>query len=272
VLVPWQGYTIIGTQHLPVVRECSQAAVSESMIADFIAEINAALPAAALGREDVVAVQAGLLPVENNGDGHEIRLVPDSLVIDHQDEDGLEGLFSVVGVKYSLARETAERVVNQVARKLGKSELSCQTGATLLPGGSSKTGVAAWRDLPDAHRRDLDEATFRRLIQIYGPETTQLLRYLDENTSWGAPLHDMLAITGLEVIHAVRAEMALHLKDVVLRRHGLILPVKLPADALMSIVDLMSAELGWTERQKQMEIETLLSTAFQTIGEKGESY
>jgi glycerol-3-phosphate dehydrogenase len=57
-----------------------------------------------------------------------------------------------------------------------------------------------------------------------------------------------------EVRHAVRAEMAMHLDDVVLRRTDLGTRGEPPAQAIAAVADLMAAELRWDGARRAAEI------------------
>ncbi|MFN9541686.1 MAG: glycerol-3-phosphate dehydrogenase C-terminal domain-containing protein, partial [Alphaproteobacteria bacterium] len=60
-----------------------------------------------------------------------------------------------------------------------------------------------------------------------------------------------------QVVHAVRSEMACTLDDVVFRRTGLgTLGPPEPA-ALSDIAGLMARELGWSESEKQRQIDSI---------------
>jgi glycerol-3-phosphate dehydrogenase len=108
-LVPWQGVTMLGTSYEP-------AAGPPSDPMAFLAEGQAAFPWAELRREDVALVHEGLVP--GRGDAHGLSTTP--RLHDHGQEDGLAGLVTVQGVKYTTARLVAARAVDLVARRLGR--------------------------------------------------------------------------------------------------------------------------------------------------------
>ena len=76
----------------------------------------------------------------------------------------------------------------------------------------------------DPPRRDLP----RRLIQRYGSEAERVAAYADDDPTLLDPVASDLPVLGVEVVHAVRAEGALDVDDVVERRTRLGL---IPADA-----------------------------------------
>jgi glycerol-3-phosphate dehydrogenase len=95
----------------------------------FLQEAQAAYPWAHLESGDVAVVHRGLVPGHGGADG----LVTRDLLLDHERTDGVAGLISMQGVKYTTARAAAEAAVDLALRRLGRSALACRTATTPLP-------------------------------------------------------------------------------------------------------------------------------------------
>jgi glycerol-3-phosphate dehydrogenase len=160
-LVPWRERTLVGTAYEPEEERTGAHAVRE-----FLAEAQAAFPWAGLGERDLALVHEGLVPGRGRAEG----LDRAARVHDHEAEDGIAGLVSVLGVKYTTARGVAERAVDLALRKLGKAPVACQTGETPLPHARFLEGSLAERtrravedemalSLADVIRRRLDLGT-----------------------------------------------------------------------------------------------------------------
>lgn len=121
-VVPWQGVTMVGTSYEP-----AESPPSDPLA--FLDEAAAAFPWAGLDRRDLALVHEGLVP--GRGDAAGLSTCP--RLHDHEAEDGLPGLVSVQGVKYTTARLVAEQAVDLVARRLGRSLPPCRTARTPLP-------------------------------------------------------------------------------------------------------------------------------------------
>jgi glycerol-3-phosphate dehydrogenase len=130
-VAPWRDWSLIGTWHAHYAGSTPQYQWSEQTIAECLAEVNAAYPGAHLEREDVRQVHMGYLPAEPRR-GDAVRLVRKSMVLDHAARDGVEGLVSAVGVKYTTARHTAEQVVDLALHKLRRPFTACRTAHTQL--------------------------------------------------------------------------------------------------------------------------------------------
>jgi glycerol-3-phosphate dehydrogenase len=121
-LVPWEGRTIAGTSYEP-----AEGAASDPLA--FLDEAAGAFPWAGLSRSDVAVVHEGLVP----GHGGAAGLSTRPRLHDHEAEDGLPGLVTLQGVKYTTARAVAERAVDLVVRRLGRALPPCRTASTPLP-------------------------------------------------------------------------------------------------------------------------------------------
>jgi glycerol-3-phosphate dehydrogenase len=129
--VPWQGHTLFGTWESPTTRLSCDTAVGETDLRAFIAELNDAFPSYRLTRDDVTFVHRGIVPARVRT-GHPPALDGHELVFEHRAE-GLDGLISVAGTKYTTARAVAERIVDRLERLLDVPHCPSQSANTPLP-------------------------------------------------------------------------------------------------------------------------------------------
>jgi len=109
-LVPWEGRLLAGTGQAPWSGDADHVTLAGEHLDAFIADLNRAVPALALRRDEAATVMAGLLPVERPGSSN---LANREMIIDHGNRGGPSGAFSVSGVKLTTARLVAERVLGQ---------------------------------------------------------------------------------------------------------------------------------------------------------------
>jgi glycerol-3-phosphate dehydrogenase len=121
-VVPWDGRTLVGTDYEP-----AEAAPTDPR--SFLAEADRAFPWAGLGDSTVTLVHEGLVP----GQGGAAGLATRPRLIDHEAVDGLPGLVSLQGVKYTTARAVAERAIDLALRRLGRPFVTGRTAVTPLP-------------------------------------------------------------------------------------------------------------------------------------------
>ena len=266
-VTPWRNKSLIGTFQTPYDENPDDIKVSEGDLRQYIQEINAAFPQAAIKRRDVHFMYRGLLPIINErADDGEISLMKHFAINDHMEADDLEGLVSVRGVKYSTARDVAEKVVDLVGMRLGKNSTTCRTANTAVDGGDMdffQAFMARQLEPPASVSPEI----FEHLIRTYGSEYPQILEYCNDNRGLGVPVTTETPVIGAEVLHGVRHEMAQTLADVVFRRTELG-TAGYPGDAcLQTCAGIMAAELRWNQEKTRHEIEEVRRT-FEERGDK----
>lgn len=254
-VTPWRDYSLIGTTHVPYDGEPGQFRIKESDIQTFLDEVNAAYPAANLKRGDVAFFYGGMLPAdEEQKAGEDVRLLKNYQIIDHSKDSGVEGLISVIGVKYTTARDVAVKTVDCAIEKLGENCVKSVTSTTPVFGGDIENLEDFINEEKSKAPRGLSENNIEHLVLNYGTEYSSILKYVEENQEWARPIFADSEILRAEVIYAVREEMAIKLSDVVRRRTELG-TAGCPEDAaLQTCADLVGHELGWDKERKKIEI------------------
>ena len=261
-IAPWQNQSLIGTLHAPYADGHPEDRwVTEPQIIDFINEINQAYPAANLQRKDVKLVHRGMLPmVPNPSDPATVKLLRSGQVVDHEQDGGVEGLLSAVGVKYTTARYLAEKTVDAAFRKLRRRIPNCRTRHARLLGGQIHHIESFTSAAMEKWPVEMPPFQIQRLLTSYGNLHRQLLPIIEEDPVNGQPLTAETAVTRAEIIHAVRDEMAIRLSDVVLRRTDMGSAGPPPAAALEACAELMADLLGWDKDRIDEEIDQVANS------------
>jgi len=251
-VLPWRGNSLLGTTDTAFAGTPDAVSVSERDIDDFLAFINAHLPDAHLERHDVRHFYAGLRPLVDDGRRDTYRASRRSELVDHGKEDGVDGLLSAIGGKWTTSRHLAEQVVDKVVSRLEKSTERCATMTARLPGAPAD-GLAALPNAPNGH-----------IARLYGARAPQMLAIASDQPAMREPLSPSGDVAA-QVVFAMRAEMALTLEDVVMRRTG-IGQLGHPVDQVLKrCATLMANELGWSEAQRQSEV-AVVEANFMTRG------
>jgi glycerol-3-phosphate dehydrogenase len=252
-VLPWHGHTLLGTTDTAFQSAPDAVGVSEGDIDSFFGFINANLPGAQLSRGKVEHFYAGLRPLVDDGSGDTYGASRRAELVDHGKSDGLDGLFSAIGGKWTTSRDLAENVVNSVVEKLSLKVADCETGTAATAGGKIgrfeaflKNQRAAQGDLP----------TLEHLAHMYGTRLPAMLAEAGNRPELLAPLGAAGDIAA-QVLFAVREEMALTLSDVVMRRTCMGQIGAPSAAALETAASIMAAELGWDAARKDREIASL---------------
>jgi glycerol-3-phosphate dehydrogenase len=140
-VLPWRGHTLLGTTDTAFTGDPDTLAVSESDIAGFFTFINRYLPKADLARNKVEYFYAGLRPLVADGASDTYGASRKSELVDHGKDDGLDGLFSAIGGKWTTSRHLAETVVDRLVEKLDANVDGCKTADRRLPGVSLPAGI-----------------------------------------------------------------------------------------------------------------------------------
>ncbi len=250
-ILPWRGRTILGTTDTAFTGDPVTVHVTEQAIADFLAFINSHLPEAKLHRADVIHSYAGLRPLVDEGNGDTYGASRRAALIDHR-EDGVEGLTSAIGGKWTTSRDLAQKIVDQLGDALGPMR-PCSTATTRLPGGEIDSVLSFHAKQKRAHP-DLEGVD--HLARLYGTQLDAMLAAAGNRPDLLQPL-GVTGDIGAQVLFAIREEMALTLSDVVTRRTGIGQLGKPSADVLARTADIMAAELNWNTERRTREIESV---------------
>ncbi len=257
-ITPWRGSSIIGTTHVPFQGSPDDYEFRDEEVNGFLAEVNEAYAPARLDRGDVEYCYAGLTPAtasEKRARKTEIR--------DHDERDGIQGLVSVSGVKYTTARLVAERVVDLAAHRLTGRSDRCRSADGMLPGANGYTEFGALAEearkrLPDATAADIED-----LVTSYGTAFSEVLR-LGE----GQGVDPLVAG---RCLYAVHEEMAVRLGDVVFRRMNRTHCESLEESDLNWCATAVAKELGWSHQKKEQELDDVQNIMARHHGAKLES-
>jgi glycerol-3-phosphate dehydrogenase len=251
-LVPWRGRALMGTWESAATLEAAPAGATEEEIGSFIRELNQAFPALDLARADVSLVHRGLVPAVRTAGGG-TRLDGHERVRDHA-LDGVDGLISVAGTKYTTVRAVAERVVDRGIGKLQQPRVPCRTATHPLPGGSVRDLALTIGEARRDHDVGLPSDAIPHLVTAYGSRYRDVLDLAHERPAWRTRLAAGSPVIGAELVWAARKEMVITLADAVIRRTPLG-ALEYPGDQTVDhAAQIVGGELGWTEQRRRQEM------------------
>jgi len=217
-----------------------------------MAEANEAFPALGLTRDAIALVHWGLVPaIAPPGKSPDLQPAPS--ILDHHRE-GAAGALTVIGIKYTTARGVAERTVNVAARVLKKRLQRSTTAATVLPGAGIADHEALAIETARHGRLEVRPEILTRLAEVHAERSADIVTLMIEREDLRAPLTADSTLTGAEVVHVIRDEMAIHLTDIVLRRTGVGAAGHPGVELLDACARIAARELGWDEATASAEV------------------
>ncbi|MEO7773733.1 MAG: FAD-dependent oxidoreductase [Steroidobacteraceae bacterium] len=252
--VPWRNRTLIGVWHRVVAGHPDSLGIDHAELDTWAAEINSVYPSLALRPEDVVFANFGLVPFgDPKSTSSELSFGKESRFIDHRRQHGIEGLVTLIGIRFTTARADAATALNLLLQQMPKPPAPAPTTHTALAGGDVESFDAMLAQLRATQGAGLSEATTLALAQNYGTEASALLSARDaadgERRTLGAS-HTLHA----EITHAVAREMAQRLEDVILRRTDLGAAGHPGHGLIVTVATRMQQLLGWSDGRCQEEI------------------
>ncbi len=260
-IVPWRNKSMIGTCNIPWRDAPHTFKLSEAMVQEFLDQINSACPPRKFCLDDVEHVTWGFLPVAKADlNKQHAKLKRDGVVIDHQKKDGISGLISILGVKYTTARVMAERALDLAVKQLGMRTKKCQTHMTPVRGGKIEDFAAFLRNALLKVPRSINERATEHLVYTYGSEYQKLVDCMLRQPDLARRIAPPLPVTFAEVEHAIHHEMALNLADVIGRRTELGSTGLPSMDTLQKCASLLSREFQWNSEHQEQEISSVIQT------------
>ena len=204
------GPVIAGITDEPVEGPVADVPEAPQSDVDWILDHLSTALAKPLGPDDVLGAYAGLRPLVGVPGAQSTADISRRHLVERRPE----GHVVVTGGKLTTYRRMAQDAVDA----LGIEGARCRTAELPLVGARPHSSAASGPPLRDVPRR---------LVQRYGSEAGRVAAYADADPALLDPVASGLPVLGVEVVHAVRAEGALDVSDVVERRTRLGL---IPAD------------------------------------------
>ncbi|MGW0036909.1 FAD-dependent oxidoreductase [Gordonia sp. NPDC003376] len=234
-VAPWRGLSLIGPTETPYHGDVDDWRLTRASIDAFLETVNTTsmLPVQ-VGSDDVLAAYGGLRPLTEQTSTDTYNASRASELVDHR-ADGLDGIVSATGGKYTTSRAFAETAVDTLASISGVP-VRPSTSATAILVGCTAT--------------DTDAGIVE---QLYGTAAPAVHALADEDPRLARIVtHDGIPLAALA--YSARHESPRSLADLLLRRTG-IGNIGLPADDdLAEMAAIAGAELGWDDARIAAEI------------------
>ena len=251
--LPWLGSTLVGTTDNDYASSELDHIAPDSSDIDYLLEACNGFFGRELGRADITGAFAGVRPLISTGDPRK------SVDISRKAElyETSSGMITITGGKLTTWRRMAKSTIDRVTERDGR-DAPCRTAEVPLGQQIDPESLRRPDGLPDGARE--------QLAGRYGHVAADVLALSEAEPSLAQPIvagrRDILA----EVIHAVRADQARTVGDVLLRRTRLAVLAsrELSSDnggVPQRVARLMARELAWDDGRTSREVGAFLTEA-----------
>lgn len=254
---PWRGKNMIGPTEKAYYGPVEDWKLSPESISEFLEYINSSgLLSEKLELKDIEFAYGGLRPLAESGgeDKGTYSASRKSELQDHS-KDGVEGLISAGGGKYTTSRHFAEKIFKLIQKKSIKKVGPSISDKKFLKGCEIQN-IESYLENSKTSHPNISKNTIEYLVRHYGTEYESIL----ELANFSKQLSEVLDEDGeiaAQVLYAIRFEMAMNLQDIFLRRTGLG-TVGLPSDEVLTkVAEIAGQEWNWSVEKKSEEIEKL---------------
>lgn len=260
-VLPRGDYTIIGTTDTDYQGDLANPFCTKEDADYLIKSVKHYFPTAELDFENLISTYAGIRPlVMQKGKSesevsrkHEIFWSPD-------------GLLTITGGKYTTFRKMAEDLMKAV------EEEDIFPNLKIKKNFSKKKFLVSlekdqWNKEVKASGIQLDEEISNHIYQQYGRGALKILELIKQDKSLKSRIDPDNNFTKAEIIYTLRYELTLHLIDVfrVRTEMSLFISHEKAKKAAEKVANVMAEEYGWTEDQKNKEVDTYLEYVKKTV-------
>ena len=219
--IPWHGHALVGTTDTPVEQvDLEPVALDEEI--EFILETASQYLARRPTRGDIRSVFAGIRPLVKSAEVAKTA----ALSREHTIEVGRSGLLTIAGGKWTTYRKMAEDCVDHAITLAKRDDRPCRTKTLRIHG----------------YHSHADEFGH---LRHYGSDAVLLGDLKARSPELGQQIHPELPIEAVQVVWAVRHEMARTVDDVLARRtRALVLNARAAIAMAPAVARLMAVELG----------------------------
>jgi glycerol-3-phosphate dehydrogenase len=229
--IPWHEHTLLGTTDTPIEHASLDPLPLEEEI-EFILDTASRYLARRPTRADILSAYVGIRPLVKASEAASTAV----LSREHTIEVGKSGLLTIAGGKWTTYRKMAEDCVDHAATLAKLEELPCVTKTLKI------------------HGYDPNAKQFGDL-GYYGSDASALRDLLRKSPELGRRLDPTLPMSAVQVVWAVRHEMARTVDDVLSRRtRALFLNARAALAMAPAVAQLMAAELGRDERWQKEQL------------------
>lgn len=256
--VPWRGATIIGTWYFWHDASPDDITLKPNEFYACMSQIQNIFPGASITSDEVCFLHLGVIPVERNSNRNTFTIKNHHLLIDHSRTGGPGGVISVLGEKYTTARNVAAKTVDFVSKKLGKKLNSSNPEHEHLIGGNIDCFDKFLQIKKASNYYKFTDRTIQHLARNYGTKYKEIIELISNNKELGGLVPGSEEAIKAELLYSIKKEFAYNLSDLLLRRTDIGSLGKPNDETIDFCAAFMGKEMGWSASEQQDQIESFL--------------
>jgi len=254
MIMPWRDHSLIGTTDKEYYGDPDDYKVSMESIDEVIENVNTNF-GRHISREDIIHAYGGLRPLVDDQTKGSYETSRKYEVYDNA-VDGIEGMITVEGGKYTTSRSLAREVLKLISEKL-KRTLSDSVSDNLYLSGCEIRDMRQFMIRQHLNYRDFNRNTVEYVSRNYGTESKVVFQIARDDSRFAEVISNDGEILA-EVVYAIRYECARTLRDIMLRRTGTGTLGNPGTKIIDKIVSVASEMLGWDDKRREEEIASLM--------------
>jgi glycerol-3-phosphate dehydrogenase len=254
MIMPWRDHSLIGTTDKEYDGDPDEYCVSRESINDIIQAVNDNF-GKKISFKDIRHAYGGLRPLVDDQTKGSYQTSRKYEVYDDA-ADGIEGMITVEGGKFTTSRSLAREVLNMVAMKLNKT-LSDPVSDNLYLSGCEIRDMKQFMIRQHLNYTDFSKQTIEYVSRNYGTDSDVIFQIARDDPRYAEVVsHDGEILA--EIVYAIKYESAKTLKDIMLRRTGTGTLGNPGKDIIDKITAVAVEMLNWDSKRIEEETDSLM--------------
>lgn len=254
MIMPWRNHSLIGTTDKEYEGNPDNYSVSKESIEEIIQAVNKNFGKKIM-YSDIKHAYGGLRPLVDDQTKGSYKSSRKYEVYDNA-IDGIDGMITVEGGKYTTSRSLASEVMNMVSVKLNKT-LSETVSDNLYLSGSEIRDMKQFMIKQHLNYTDFSKDTIEYISKNYGTDSKIVFQIARNNPEYAEIISKDGEILA-EVFYAIKYESAKTLKDIMLRRTGTGTLGNPGKEIFDKIIKLAAKMLDWDSNRIKKEYNSML--------------
>ncbi len=255
-MIPWYGFTILGTTDTEYYGDLEQITVDAEDVAYLLTAANDYLKHP-WREKDIIGRFAGVRVLKQPAQSASSN-TPSSISRDWELKTAPNGVHYAIGGKLTSSRSDAASIVDTVCEQLDR-HAGCATQDKALPW-APRGDYDEWSIFMQirAIQLDIDIESAKWLVRRHGKQVFEIFHKIEREPDLALRIIPSAPFIYADLIHCASNEMVVHLDDLIRRRLPLLILAKLTEDDLRQIATRIANIMNWDEAAIKREIRRCL--------------